>query len=134
DRRPGGDRSERPLVKGLLAEADALVPQPGLFVAERNFRPLGQGAHFPARGGDHFLVRLHGSTSFTQDPSRPERTGTDRQGRTYRETWGWLGSESNKGRRYVRKIVLLRPGEEDLILVTDLVEGDAYPAADLLWL
>jgi len=131
---PDGDASERPLVQGLIAQTDALVSQPRLFVADRNFCDLVQAAHFTARAGDHFLVRLHGSTSFTQDPSRPERTGTDRQGRTYRETWGWLGSESNKGRRYVRKIVLLRPGEEDLILVTDLVEGDAYPAADLLWL
>jgi hypothetical protein len=132
---PDGDASERPLVKDLLSQLDAPVPQPRLHVADRNFCDLVQAAHFTARPGDHFLVRLHGSTSFTQDPSRPGRTGTDREGRTYKETWGWLGSTSNKGRRYVRKIHLLRPGEEeDLILVTDLVDADAYPAADLLWL
>jgi hypothetical protein len=131
---PDGDASERPLVKAVISQTDALVSQPRLFVGDRNFCDLVQAAIFTARPGDHFLVRLHGSTSFTQDPSRSERTGSDRQGRTYKEAWGWLGSKSNKGRRYVRKIRLLRPGEEDLVLVTDLVDGDAYPAADLLWL
>lgn len=132
---PDGDASERPLVKDLIAQTEALLPGPRLFVADRNFCDLVQAAHFTARPGDHFLVRLHGSTSFTADASRPERTGTDRQGRTYQETWGWLGSASNKRRRYVRRIHLPRAREqEDLILVTDLLDADAYPATDLLWL
>jgi hypothetical protein len=131
---PDGDASERPLVKDLLSQIDAPISQPRLYVGDRNFCDLVLAAVFTARPGDHFLLRLHGSTSFTQDPSRPERIGIDREGRTYKETWGWLGSKSNKRRRYVRRIHLLRPDEEDLILVSDLLDADAYPAPDLLWL
>lgn len=131
---PDGDASERRLVADLVSQTDSLVSQPRLFLGDRNFCDLVQAARYTARPGDHFLVRFHGSTSFTADPSRPERTGTDRQGRRYQETWGTLGSPNNKKRRDVRRIRLFRPGEEDLILVTDLVDADAYPAADLLWL
>jgi IS4 transposase len=28
----------------------------------------------------------------------------------------------------------VRPGNEDVILVTDLLDADVYPAEDLLWL
>lgn len=132
---PDGDASERPLVKDLIAHTDALLPGPRLFVGDRNYCDLVQAARFTARAGDHFLVRLHGSTGFTPDAARTPRTGTDGAGRTYEETWGWLGSVSNQRRRYVRRIHLRRPGEgEDEILVTSLEDADAYPAADLLWL
>ncbi len=48
------------------------------------------------------------------------------------EHWGWLGAESHPQRRSVRRITLQRPGEEDILLVTDLRDAAAYPAADLL--
>ena len=32
----------------------------------------------------------------------------------------------------MRRITLHRPGEEDVILVTDLLDADTYPAEDLL--
>jgi hypothetical protein len=35
-------------------------------------------------------------------------------------------------RRYVRRITLERPGAEAVVLVTDLLDGAKYPAADLL--
>lgn len=127
-----GDASEKGLVAGLLGQLDELLPGSRLFVADRGFCDLVQAARFTARPGDHFLVRYHGGTKFTPDPERPARTGTDSEGRTYTETWGWLGSTSNKGRRYVRRLELQRPGEENLILVTDLLDADVYPAADLL--
>jgi hypothetical protein len=132
---PDGDASEKSLVEGLIGQMDRLVPRPRLVVADRGFCDLVQAAHFTARPGDHFLVRHHASVKFTPDTSRPQRRGIDHEGRTFVETWGWLGSESNKRRRYVRKIHLQRPGEdEDLVLMTDLLDADAYPAADLLWL
>ena len=37
-----------------------------------------------------------------------------------------------KRRRYVRQIHLIRPGGEDVYLVTDLLDETRYPAADLL--
>ena len=132
---PDGDASEKRLVPGLVAQTDALLTLPRLVVADRAFCDLVQAAHFTARPGDHFLVRYHAGTKFTPDASCVERQGTDSQGRASVESWGWLGVEANKGRRYVRKIHLKRPGEgDDLILITDLLDAEVYPAADLLWL
>ena len=130
---PDGDASEKRLVKGAVSQTDALVSKPRLFVVDRGFCDLVQATHFTARAGDHFLVRHHRGTTFTRDRDRPEETKTDDQGRKIVETWGWLGSTSNKGRRFVRKIHLYRPGEdEDIILITDLLDAKAYPATDLL--
>ena len=60
------------------------------------------------------------------------RPGTDAAGRSYTEDWGWLGAATDPRRRYVRRITLERPGDEALVLVTDLLDPDRYPAADLL--
>jgi hypothetical protein len=130
---PDGDASEKRLVKSVVAQTEALTPGPRLFVADRGFCDLVQAAHFTARLGDHFLVRHHAGTKFTPDASRREKEGTDSQGRAWVETWGWLGTENNPGRRYVREIRLTRPGEDDLVLMTDLLDAQAYPATDLLW-
>jgi hypothetical protein len=43
-----------------------------------------------------------------------------------------LGGPTNRRRQEVRRITLSRPGEEDVIVVTDLLDVAAYPAADLL--
>jgi hypothetical protein len=132
---PDGDASEKRLVQSVVAQLEAMTPGPRLFVADRGFCDLVQAAHFTARPGDHFLVRHHAGTKFTPDASRTQRQGTDLQERALVETWGWLGAQANKGRRYVRKIHLRRAGEdEDLIVITDLLDAEAYPATDLLWL
>lgn len=132
---PDGDASEKRLLKDLLPQTEGPVSKPRLFVGDRAYCNLVQMACFTEREGDHFLVRYQKGTTFTRDESRAAKTGTDSQGRTYQETWGWLGRVQHKGRRYARMIHLARPGEEeDLILVTDLLDEDAYPAIDLLWL
>jgi hypothetical protein len=50
----------------------------------------------------------------------------------WEQDWGWLGCEQAKHRRFVRRITLVRPGEETIILVTDLLDAAQYPAHDLL--
>ena len=51
----------------------------------------------------------------------------------YKEDWGWIGQPDDPRRRYVRRIRLKRAaGEEEIILLTDLVDAEAYPAGDLL--
>jgi len=95
---------------------------------------LTQPRHYTSHEGDHFLVRYHPKTPFYQDRQRKQRKGKDQRGRTFVEQWGYLGSPNNKRRRYVRMIRVERPGEKPLILVTDLLDADAYPADDLLWL
>jgi Transposase DDE domain len=129
-----GDASEKRFVKDVVAQTDQTISKPRVFVADRAYCDLVQTAHFTARTGDQFLVRHHSGTKFSRDSSRPEQKSTDSDGRRVVESWGWLGSQNNQGRRYVRKICLRRPGEEDLVLITSLLDEDAVPAADLLWL
>ena len=48
------------------------------------------------------------------------------------DEWGWMGSPRSKNRLYVRRSRLQRPGEEEIIVITDLLDQTQYPAADLL--
>lgn len=91
-----------------------------------------QTAYFRADPLDHFVVRYHPKVRFDRDPEKPVREGRDRQGRLYQEDWGWLGSPRNKKRMYVRRIILKRRGEKDVILITSLCDGESVPAADVL--
>jgi hypothetical protein len=130
---PDGDASEKRLVGALVSRLREVVRGPRLFIADRGFCDLVQTRHFTSVPGDHFLVRHHRGLTFTLDPARNEKCGKDQRGWTVVETWGWLGSVSHKDRRYVRRIQLIRPGEdEDLILLTDLLKADKYRAKDLL--
>jgi hypothetical protein len=128
---PDGDANDVRFVPELLPEVRYRLPGPRLWMGDRGFCDLKQTARF-AEQDDHFLVRYHPKTPFIRDRTRRPREGTDLLGRRYVEEWGWLGSERNRARRYVRQITLDRPGEESLILITDLLDADAYPAEDLL--
>jgi Transposase DDE domain len=129
-----GDASEKRLVDDLMLRLRSVVSGPRLFVADRGFCDLVQMEHFTATCGDRFVVRHHRGLTFTADATRPEQRSTDDEGRTVVQAWGWAGSASHPKRRYVRRIHLLRPGEEDLVLLTDLLDEEQYPALDLLWL
>jgi hypothetical protein len=126
-----GEANDAKLVPDLLPQVPATGAGRRLWVADRQFCDLQQSRAFTA-GGDHFLVRYHPKTAFCPDAERPARRGQDAQGRGYVQDWGWLGRPGNRQRRYVRRITLERPGEETLILITDLLDADAYPATDLL--
>lgn len=128
---PDGEANDAKLVPDLLPQVRAQVAGCRLWVADRQFCDLKQTRTFTA-DGDHFLVRYHPKTAFCPDPQRPARRRVDGEGRVYVEDGGWLGREGNKDRRYVRRITLERPGEETLILITDLLDADVYLAVDLL--
>ena len=102
-----------------------------LWVADRQFCDLNQPVRLTEEG-DHFLVRRSLKMGFHADPNRPARKSVDAQGRTMIDEWGWIGSPKEKRRRYVRQIHLVRVGEEDIYVVTDLLDEVAYPAEDLL--
>ena len=82
--------------------------------------------------GEHVVVRYDGTSSFGAQARHPPRSGRDRRGRVYQESWGWLGGPRNRHRCYVRRLVLERPGDKPLIVLTDLLDSQAYPAADVL--
>jgi hypothetical protein len=129
---PDGEANDAKLVPAVLPQVRARIGGPRLWLADRQFCDLIQTAAFTAVDGDHFLVRYHSKVHFYPDPSRPAQRGQDSQGRTYEQEWGWLGGERDKRRRYVRRVTLHRDGEEDVILVTDLLDPARYPAEDLL--
>jgi hypothetical protein len=131
---PDGQANEVALVGELVPEVRKIVDGARLWLSDRAFCDLTQPAHFTQRG-DHYLVRYHRKVSFYPDPKRPLRTGRDKQGRTYTEQWGWLGGPADRRRQEVRMITLPKVtdgGKKDLVLVTDLLDGEDYPAADLL--
>lgn len=126
-----GDANDVRFVPELLPFVRGEIPGILLFLADSGFCDLQRMAEF-TEGGNHFLVRRHPKVGFHPDPERPARLGVDAQGRTFREEWGWLGAANHPKRHYVRQITLLRPGESDVVIVTDLLDGELYPAKDLL--
>jgi hypothetical protein len=127
-----GETNEARLVPDVLPRVGRHVPSHRLWIADRQFGDPVQIGRFLAQDGDHVLVRWDGKTSFHADPKRPAVTGTDARGRVVIQEWGQYGAESNKGRRYLRRITLLRSGEETIVLMTDLLSEDDYPAEELL--
>ena len=55
-------------------------------------------------------------------------------GQPFVETWGWLGSAKDKRRLAVRHIELTCDSAQPVILITDLLDADEFPATDLLWI
>ncbi len=126
-----GETNDAPLIPDLLPQLRMRTKLKCLYVCDSQFCDLVQTRRFQ-EGGDHFLLRFHPKNKFYADPERAPRHGVDAERRSYREEWGWLGAPSNKQRLYVRMITLTRPGEEALILVTDLLDAAEFPATDLL--
>jgi hypothetical protein len=128
-----GDANDVKFVPELLPELRSRYQGPRLWVADRQFADLVQTAHF-ARDADHFLVRYNKKLKFYADSSRRWRSSVDALGREFTEDWGWIGGPKDKRRREVRRITLKRPGEDDIVLLTDLLDAKKYLAADLLTL
>jgi Transposase DDE domain len=128
---PDGERNECRLVPQIVEQTRQVVSGPRLWVLDRQFCDLVQTARC-SEGGDHFLIRYHTKVYFLGEATQPTKVTQDAHGRTVREDWGWLGAEANARRRFVRRLTLTRPGEETVILVTDLLDATRYPAVDLL--
>jgi hypothetical protein len=128
---PDGEANDCRLVPQLLPRARARIAGPRLWVADRQFCGFDQIARFTEHG-DHYLIRQTKKVQFHADPARASGIGADRSGRVVIEQWGWLGAATRERRPYVRRITLVRPGEEEIVLVTDLLEAETYPADDLL--
>jgi hypothetical protein len=126
-----GDANDVRFVPNLLPVVRAEIEGALLFLADSGFCDLNRFEEF-SEGGHHFLVRRHPKVGFHRDTDRPPQLGIDAEGRTFIEEWGFLGATNHRKRCYVRQITLQRPGEPDVVLVTDLLDAAIYPAADLL--
>lgn len=122
-----------PLVPELMQQLHEQIQRPMLTIWDRQFDGLRTLAQLSSREGDAFVVRmvqLH--TPFAMESVV---AGTDEQGRRFRDEIGVLGRK--KTARRLRRITLVRhgaEGEEDVVLLTNLLERETYPAADLLGL
>jgi Transposase DDE domain len=127
-----GEAADNPLVPAAVAQVRALAdPRLRLWVGDRafcDFKLLG----LLVQDGDHYVVRFNTSCGFHADTSVPVQTGIDEVQRPFREEWGWLGKPNNKHRIRVRMVSVTRDSDAPLILVTSLLDADAYPAVDLL--
>jgi Transposase DDE domain len=125
-----GETNEAKLVPALLPPVREQVEGRRRWVADRQFCALTQPAAV-AQADDHFLVRSQPKTPFYPDPTRPTPRGQDAQGRGWEQDWGWWGCERATHRRVVRRLTLSRPGEETMLLLTDLLDATRFPATEL---
>jgi len=125
---PDGEANDAPLTPGLLARCQEYVSGRHLYVADRQFCDL-RIPGLIAQEGNAFLIRYSRKMRFF--PERQQEF-LDAQGRLVSEAWGYLGRPEEERRMYVRQITLHRPGEDDVILVTNLLDEIAIPAEDLL--
>lgn len=125
-----GETNDAPLVADLLPQVRERTRK-RLWVADRQFCDLTQPHNF-LEGKDQFLLRYHPKTHFHLDVEAGFREGVDQQGRRYKEEWGWLGQPGARRSVPVRRITLFRTPDEDVILVTSLMDADKFPAPDLL--
>jgi Transposase DDE domain len=127
-----GETADNPLVAGAVDQVRRHpATMPRLWIGDRLFCDLKQ-IPLLAAGGDFFLLRYQSKVGFHLDTLRPARTGTDVRAIPYTEDWGWLGAVGHPQRQYVRRITLHRPGLSALVVVTNLLDADTYPATDLL--
>lgn len=128
---PDGETNDAKLIPSLVPRARKVIAGPRLWVLDRQFCDLTQPVVL-ADDGDHFVIRFHPKNSFHLDESRSTQESNDAAGRTVVTEWGWLGGTTSKRRLYVRRIRLQRPDEEEITLVTDLIDEATHPSLDLL--
>lgn len=128
---PDGDVNDVRFVGELLPEVRRrLADRPRLWMADAQFCDLVRINRF-AQQGDAFLLRYNAKVPFYRDETWAAIHG-QADGRPYDEEWGWLGSPRREDRAYVRRIRLHRPGEDDVLIVTNLDDPQTYPAEELL--
>src|SRR5208337_4096674 len=132
--RPSRRRCQRGPLRGRSGARSAATRPGEDALARRQFvlRPDPAG---PLRqAGGCLLGPLSSQGPVLRRPGPPGVRGAGLPGAgRYVEDWGWLGSPKRpKKRMYVRRITLYRPGEKDVILVTNLCDAAAVPAVDLL--
>ena len=125
---PDGEANDAPLAPQLIDQCQAQFPGPALYVADRQFCDLKIPRYIDSLERS-FLIRYSKKMLFSVER---ERSSTDAQGRAIREAWGVLGSQKDSRRMFLRQVTLVRPGEEDVVLVTNLLSRDAVPAEQLL--
>jgi hypothetical protein len=122
-----GLTNDVPLVPELMQQLIQVIDRPILSVWDRQFGEPKTMRMFMVRPGDVFVTRVKETLTFTADSCVKT---IDSQGRRVIDEVGFCGH--GKTRMPVRRVRLIRPGEDDVILVTNLIDAKIYSAADLL--
>ena len=128
---PDGHANEVRLVPDLVPEVRRLVTDKRLWVGDRAYSYPELLKEF-AGEEDHFVMRLRCDITFTPAKGSRVRRGRDSRGRAVREEWGRLGRPTGRHHIDVRRITLDRGHEESVVLVTNLLDAQCYPASDVL--
>lgn len=141
-----GLANDVPLVPALMDQLRQTIARPVLSVWDRQFDDVRTLGHLSSRPGDAFVVRVKQKNHTFVVESAAETA--DPHGRTVRDETGLLGKGKNAIR--VRRVTLVRAkakvddkagtgtgtgtggDEEDVVLLTNLLDRAAFPAADLL--
>jgi hypothetical protein len=126
-----GNANEVLLTPDVLADVRIGSDRRHLWIGDRANSYVEQVSRLGA-GADEFLVRRRADISFEPDPAHADGDGLDFDGRGYRETWGWLSRHKQPRAVYVRHISMTLESDEELCLITSLLDAQAYPAAELL--
>ena len=123
-----GESNDVPLVPSLMEQVRQVIGEPVLSIWDRQFGDTGTLDLLCRRPGDAYVVRLREGLSFVAESSRELRNA---QGQRIIDEIGLLGT--GKKARRVRRITLIRGEEEDDVqVVTNLLDQDLYSATDLL--
>ena len=126
-----GMTNDVPLVAGLMEQLRQAIARPILSVWDRQFDDVGTMRRLSARDGDALVVRTKQLHACFAVESAVE--STDDQGRRVLDEVGQLG----KGKRSmrIRRVTLFRDGEadeENVVLLTNMLDRAQYAAVDLL--
>jgi Transposase DDE domain len=127
-----GMANDVPLVPALMEQLRQVIARPILSVWDRQFDDVRTLGRLSSREGDAFVVRLKQQNHTFAVESSVETC--DARGRAVRDEVGMLGK--GKAAVRVRRITLTRgdgeDGEEDVVLLTNLLDREAFAAADVL--
>jgi hypothetical protein len=126
-----GMTNDVPMVPALMKQVREVIARPVLSIWDRQFDDLRTLGRLSEREGDAFLVRMNQMRVPFAVESAVETT--DGAGRRVLDEIGVLGRGKRAMR--VRRIRLFRSereGEQDVVLLTNLLDREAYGAAELL--
>ena len=137
-----GLTNDVPLVPQLMEQLRQIIPGPMCSVWDRQFDDLRTLRRLSERPGDAFVVRMNPKYPIFVEFSLETR---DAQGRKVIDQIIVMGSNKRTGQSpspggqspsrqamRLRCITLQRPGEEDVIVLTNLLDSSAFPPGDLL--
>lgn len=126
-----GEANDGPLVPDLLEQIHAWSPELNIILADSQFCDLTTPRRILSFGS-HFVMRYHPKVHFHVDPDAVGSKGKDNWGRPYVEEIGWLGKPGTKTCIRIRRIVVTRENDKDLIFVTSLLDTETFATSDVL--